>query len=139
MPTINRCWFAARIVGGRYRYRLTVDRLETDALERVFLGCDSTEMIFQAGAVPAIIALAVLQDLGPMASRASGMMTATVGLHAVKRGTMALHLCRATTRPRYPSLDLIFKQRFRPNTRATPPESIKRNPASLSYSCSHVS
>ena len=51
MPAINRCWFAARSVEVRRRYRLTVDRREADALEHVLSGCDSTEMVFRAGAI----------------------------------------------------------------------------------------
>ena len=42
---MNQCWFAARIVAVRLKYRLTVDRREAAALERVLSGCASTAMI----------------------------------------------------------------------------------------------
>lgn len=52
MPEKNRCWFAARVVAVRQRYRLTVDRREADALERVLSACESNEMVKHArGAV----------------------------------------------------------------------------------------
>ena len=35
LPPMNQCWFAARIVAVRLKYRLTVDRREADALDRV--------------------------------------------------------------------------------------------------------
>ena len=45
LPPMNQCWFAARIVAVRLKYRLTVDRREADTLERVLSGCVSTAMI----------------------------------------------------------------------------------------------
>ena len=45
LPPMNQCWFAARIVAVRLKYRLTVDRREADALDRVLSGCASTAMI----------------------------------------------------------------------------------------------
>ena len=45
LPTINKCWFAARVVAVKRKYRLSVDRREASALERVLAGCDSTAMI----------------------------------------------------------------------------------------------
>ena len=45
LPPMNQCWFAARIVTVRLKYRLTVDRREAAALERVLSGCASTAMI----------------------------------------------------------------------------------------------
>ena len=45
LPPMNRCWFAARIVAVRLKYRLTVDRREAGALERILSGCASTAMI----------------------------------------------------------------------------------------------
>ena len=44
-PAINKCWFAARIVAVKRKYRLTVDRREAAALDRVLTGCGSTAMI----------------------------------------------------------------------------------------------
>lgn len=52
MPAKNRCWFAARVVAVRQRYRLTIDRREAEALERVLSACESTEMVkYERGAV----------------------------------------------------------------------------------------
>ena len=48
LPPANRCWFAARIVAVKRKYRLTVDRREAAALERVLSGCSSTDMVFAA-------------------------------------------------------------------------------------------
>ena len=48
LPRMNRCWFAARVVAVKRRYRLTVDRREADALERVLSSCRSTGMVFAA-------------------------------------------------------------------------------------------
>ena len=53
LPAQNRCWFAARVVGVRQRYGLTIDQREADALDQVLAGCASTELItFARGAVP---------------------------------------------------------------------------------------
>lgn len=52
LPEKNRCWFAARVVEVRQRYRLTIDRREADALERVLSACESTAMVkYGRGAV----------------------------------------------------------------------------------------
>lgn len=52
LPEKNRCWFAARVVEVRRRYRLTIDRREADALERVLSACESTAMVkYGRGAV----------------------------------------------------------------------------------------
>ena len=48
LPPMNQCWFAARIVAVRLKYRFTVDRREAAALERVLSGCASTAM-FDSG------------------------------------------------------------------------------------------
>ena len=44
MPPMNRCWFAARIVDVKRKYRLTVDRREAAALHRVLSACSSTAL-----------------------------------------------------------------------------------------------
>lgn len=52
MPERNRCWFAARVVAVRQRYRLTIDRREAEALERVLSACESSEMVkYERGTV----------------------------------------------------------------------------------------
>ena len=50
---MNKCWFAARIVAVKRKYRLTVDRREAAALERVLAGCASTAMIVTVPGGPA--------------------------------------------------------------------------------------
>ena len=52
LPQMNRCWFAARVVAVKRKYRLTVDRREAAALERVLSSCRSTGMVFAAPARP---------------------------------------------------------------------------------------
>ena len=47
-PPMNACWFAARVVAVKRKYRLTVDRREAAALKRVLAGCGSTAMIVTA-------------------------------------------------------------------------------------------
>ena len=49
LPSMNRCWFANRVVEVRRKYDLTIDRREADALERVLSSCSSTEFITGAG------------------------------------------------------------------------------------------
>ena len=44
LPDRNRCWFAGRVLDVKRAYRLTVDRREAGALERVLAGCASTAM-----------------------------------------------------------------------------------------------
>ena len=43
-PARNRCWFAARVVDVRRVYRLTIDRREAAALERILAGCESAAL-----------------------------------------------------------------------------------------------
>ena len=52
-PAMNACWFAARVVAVKRKYRLSVDRREASALERVLAGCGSTAMIVTAPGDPA--------------------------------------------------------------------------------------
>ena len=46
LPPMNRCWFAARVVDVKRKYRLTVDRREAAALHRVLSACASTALVF---------------------------------------------------------------------------------------------
>lgn len=55
IPTLNRCWFAGRVLGVRLKYGLTIDRMEATALDRILAGCNSTAMIF-ATAPPSPVA-----------------------------------------------------------------------------------
>ena len=52
LPAMNRCWFAGRVVAVKRKYRLTVDRREAAALERVLSACSSTAMLFTTGRTP---------------------------------------------------------------------------------------
>jgi len=45
LPSMNRCWFAERVVQVRRKYGLTVDRREADTLERILSGCENTDMV----------------------------------------------------------------------------------------------
>ena len=57
LPAQNRCWFAARVIAVRQKYRLTIDQREADALDRVLAACASTKLItFPRGSVPAAAA-----------------------------------------------------------------------------------
>ena len=44
LPDQNRCWFAARVVAVRTKYRLTVDRREVQVLGRILSSCSSTKL-----------------------------------------------------------------------------------------------
>ena len=44
VPDRNQCWFAGRVVEVKRAYRLTVDRREAAALERILRGCANTAM-----------------------------------------------------------------------------------------------
>ena len=48
MPSMNRCWFAARVAEVRRKYAVTVDAREANALERVLSACASTKMIVRS-------------------------------------------------------------------------------------------
>ena len=41
LPPLNRCWYALTIIAVRQEYRLTIDRREAAALERVLADCGS--------------------------------------------------------------------------------------------------
>ena len=44
-PAVNTCWFAARTLAVRRKYRLTIDRAEAAAVERILTGCPSTDLV----------------------------------------------------------------------------------------------
>ena len=44
LPPRNRCWFAARVIQVRRKYRLTIDLAEARVLGTVLSGCASTAM-----------------------------------------------------------------------------------------------
>ena len=44
LPKRNQCWFAGKVLEVKHAYRLTVDRAEARALERVLSKCPSTAM-----------------------------------------------------------------------------------------------
>ena len=45
---MNACWFAARTLEVRRKYRLTIDRAEAAAVERILTNCPSTAMVRHA-------------------------------------------------------------------------------------------
>ena len=49
LPRMNRCWFAARVVAVKRKYRLTVDEREARALEGVLTRYASTAMVVAEG------------------------------------------------------------------------------------------
>ena len=48
-PEANQCWFAQTVVDVRRAYRLTIDRREAAALDRILAGCSSTEKAIRRG------------------------------------------------------------------------------------------
>ena len=44
LPAENRCWYAARIVAVKKKYRLAVDQAEKRALRKVLRSCQSSEL-----------------------------------------------------------------------------------------------
>ena len=48
-PDTNQCWFAQTVVAVRRAYRLTIDRREAAALDRILTGCSSTEKAIRRG------------------------------------------------------------------------------------------
>ena len=54
LPERNQCWFAARVVAVRQKYRLTVDAREAAALEAVLRGCASTRLVIYAPAASSV-------------------------------------------------------------------------------------
>ena len=48
LPARNACWFAARVVAVRQKYRLTVDAREAEGLDAVFAGCAATDLVVYA-------------------------------------------------------------------------------------------
>ena len=52
LPLRNQCWFAGRVLAVRKKYRLTVDRLEAAALDRVLSGCGGYDWARQLQILP---------------------------------------------------------------------------------------
>lgn len=52
LPTLNKCWFADRVVKVRVKYGLTVDQAEADALEAVIAACTSFDMVVVSTPTP---------------------------------------------------------------------------------------
>lgn len=44
IPEINRCWFANRVLQVRLKYRLSIDRREAKALEKILSTCTTTDI-----------------------------------------------------------------------------------------------
>ena len=48
LPELNQCWYVDRTVQVRREYRLTIDRAEADAIDRVLARCESIDMVMLA-------------------------------------------------------------------------------------------
>ncbi len=72
MPPRNRCWFAARTVEVRQKYKLTIDRREAEALEKVLSGCTSTQLIFYSGTPASVSGKTGSSRSGSGSSRSGG-------------------------------------------------------------------
>ena len=46
LPAMNKCWFASRVIAVKFKYSLTVDRDEANALQRVLSDCTSIDIVF---------------------------------------------------------------------------------------------
>ena len=58
LPPNTRCWFVGRVAAVKLKYRLTVDRREAAALERVLSACAAADMVFTTGRPAAVLAQA---------------------------------------------------------------------------------
>ena len=102
LPTINKCWFAARVVAVKRKYALSVDRREAAALERVLAGCASTAMIVTApggtAATPRDAAAASSDPLSLYDDNGNGRITCKEarrhGIAPVPRGHPAYQFMR---------------------------------------------
>ena len=45
LPDRNACWFVSTVIDVRRKYRLTIDRLEAAAIDRVLAACVSTSLV----------------------------------------------------------------------------------------------
>ena len=55
LPKLNRCWYVARTIQVRLQYDLTIDQSESEAIDEVLDGCESTEIVIleRGAAAPA--------------------------------------------------------------------------------------
>lgn len=102
LPNQNRCWFAARVIAVRQKYKLTIDRAEADALDRVLDGCSSTNLVVSArGSTPpaaAGVAVETLEEIAEWDDDGNGRITCaearTHGIAPVRRGHPAYPFMR---------------------------------------------
>ena len=105
LPELNSCWYVDRIVEVRQEYGLTIDRAETEAIDRVLAGCKSTEMVVLAPgaptsatatptptAAPEVDALAMYDDNGN--GRITCAEARAHGIAPVRRGHPAYEFMR---------------------------------------------
>ena len=62
LPERNRCWFAARVLAVRQKYRLTIDAREAAALDTVLAGCASTDLVVYAPSAESAAPAAQLEE-----------------------------------------------------------------------------
>ena len=48
LPDLNQCWYVDRTLQVRRQYRLTIDRAEADAVDRILAGCQSSDIVVLA-------------------------------------------------------------------------------------------
>ena len=70
-PAVNACWFAARTLEVRRKYRLTIDRTEAAAVERILTNCPSTAMVRHSPRHP-VSAARIASEVGPGRCRCPG-------------------------------------------------------------------
>ena len=87
-PENNACWFAARVVEVRRRWRLTIDIAEARALDATLAGCRSTELVREH-------ASATAQPRGQTPIPSGGRLTCrqawALGIAPVHRGDPLYH------------------------------------------------
>ena len=62
LPARNQCWFAARVVAVRQKYRLNIDAREAAALDTVLAGCASTDLVIYAPSAESAAPAAQVQE-----------------------------------------------------------------------------
>lgn len=97
---MNRCWFAARVVAIKRKYRLIVDAREARALEGILSRCASTAMVVAGGGREAVSASSSkAPSAGGPARCSAGTRTGTGASPAAKRARTASPRCGAIIRP----------------------------------------
>ena len=102
VPERNECWFAGRVLEVKRAYRLTVDRREAAALERIFSQCYGTEMELIACTAPSTGALEAGASAPAGGRRACSLRRQPQRQDHVQRGAPARDRARAPLASRVP-------------------------------------